>query len=194
MKILSSALLLLACALPLWADECLVNGDFADGITHWRGSGRAPSDFAADNPLAAPDPLTSKGLIVPLKHGSWTMVAQDFTSKTNHGYFSITYRLSPGLTFSEKPEDYVNIPDHLGWGWRSFNTPPKKFLVFISELNTVKGTYNMIEPKLGTNDPQTARLAFPNLVPAESKSLTLAFPPGDGNLVILNVSILDELK
>jgi hypothetical protein len=191
MKLL--ALMVLACALPLQADEYLQNGDFSDGITHWRGNGRAPADFAGDNPLDKPDPLLSKGLIIPLKHTSWTMVAQDFKTKTNHGSFSITVRAAPGLTFSEKPEDYTNIPDKLGWGWVSFDTPLKKFLVFISELNANTGAYNTIGPKLDTSEPQTFHLSFPDLVPAESKSLTLAFPPGEGNFIILNVSMTDKL-
>ena len=184
--------LLLVLALPLRADNWLENGDFSDGITHWHGDGRSPADFASDNPMANPDPFTSKGLIVPLKHVAWAKVAQDFKGKIASGVVTITYMVSPDLAFSEKPEDYTNIPSQLGWGWKSFNTPQGEWMVFIDDLNSIHGAYYLIKPKLGSSAPQTFRIRVTGLTPLEDKTITLAFPPGTGTVVVLSVSLTDS--
>jgi len=192
MKTLLFGLLVLACALPLRADNWLDNGDFTDGIAHWHGDGRSPADFTSDNPLQSSDPFTSKGLIIPLKHVSWVKVAQDFKGKIASGFLTITYMVSPDLAFSTKPDDYTNIPSHLGWGWQSFNTPPGDWIVFISALGDTKGGYYTMEPKTGSSTPQTVRVQVNELTPLEKQTLTLAFPPGTGTLVILNIALTDQ--
>jgi hypothetical protein len=191
MKTLLFALLALACALPLRAGECLQNGDFTDGIAHWHGNGRSSADYASDSPLEATDPFTSKGLIVPLKHVFWNKVSQDFTGKIASGVLSVTFKLSPDLAFSAKTDDYLNIPSQLGWGWQTFNTPPGNWLVFISALGNTKGNYYLITPKTGSSDPQTFQCKVETLTPLEEQTITLAFPPGMGTVVVLNVSITD---
>jgi hypothetical protein len=192
MKTPAFALLVLACALPLRADNWLDNGDFTDGINHWRGNGRSPADFAPDNPLDKPDPFTSKGLIIPLR-GIWDKVEQDFHGKSASGILTITYMVSPDLTFSDKPDDYVNMPDQIHYdGWQAFNTPPGDWIVFIADFGSNHGTYYMLKPKLGSSDPQTFRAQVTGLTPLEDKTITLAFPPGTGTLVILNVSLTDN--
>jgi hypothetical protein len=191
-KNLLSALLVLACALPLRADNWIENGDFADGIDHWRGNGRAPSDFAPDNPLDTPDPFTSKGLIIPLR-GVWDKVAQDFHGKNADGVLTITYMVSPDLAFSVNPDDYVNMPDQIHYdGWKPFNTPPGNWIVFIADFGSAHGTYWEIKPKLGSSNPQFYRARVTGLTPLEDKTITLAFPPGTGKLVILSVALTDN--
>jgi len=192
MKPLAFAFLALALAVPLHADNWLDNGDFATGITHWHGDGRTPADLTSDDPFARPDPLLTKGLIVPLKHVAWAKVAQDFKGKIASGVLTITYMVAPDLTFSDKAEDYQGIPDKLGWLWQSFDTPPAAWLVFIDDFGTSKGTYYIIKPKLGSSDPQTFRATITGLTPLEDKTITLAFPPGSGNLVILHISLSDR--
>jgi len=193
MKALLFPLLVLACALPLQADNWLQNGDFIDGITHWYGDGRAPADFAGDNPLAKPDPFTSKGLIIPLKHVAWTKVAQDFKGKSTGGVLTITYMVSPDLAFSDKSDDYQNMPDHIGYdGWAAFNTPPGQWVFFVSDFGSSRGIYNTIKPTLGSSTPQTYHAKIRGLTPLEDKTLTLAFPPGTGTVVILSISFTDN--
>jgi len=193
MKALVFAALVLACALPLQADNWLQNGDFIDGISHWHGDGRAPADYSADNPLAKSDPFTSKGLIIPLKHTAWAKVAQDFKGKIAGGILTITYMVSPDLAFSTKPEDYANMPNHIGYDqWQPFDTPPGQWVVFISDFGSSRGMYSMIKPKLGSSDPQTYREQITGLTPLEAKTIALAFPPGTGTVVILHVSLTDN--
>jgi hypothetical protein len=190
------ALLVLACALPLRADNWVQNGDFVDGITHWRGNGRAPADFALENPMDKPDPFTSKGLIIPLRHAVWDKVAQDFHGKSASGVITITYMVSPDLTFSTKPDDYLDVPQEIhNDGWSPFNTPPGDWVVFIADYGSEggrHGTYWEIKPKLGSSEPQTFRAQIRGLTPLEDKTITLAFPPGDGKLVILSVVMSDN--
>jgi hypothetical protein len=186
-------LIILACALPLRADNWLQNGDFVDGITHWYGDGRSPADFASDNPLQGSDPFTSKGLIIPLKHLDWTKVAQDFKGKLASGVMTITYMVSKDLAFSDKDDDYKNMPDHIGYdGWLAFNTPPGDWIVFVSDFGSSHGTYYEIKPKLGSTDVQTFQAPVRGLTPLQDKTMTLAFPPGTGMIVILSVSLTDS--
>lgn len=109
-------LLLLVLTWPLRADVGIQNGDFSDGISHWHGDGRAPADFATDNPLQAQDPTTSKGMIIPLKHSTWCRAEQDFTTGSGNGELTVTYMVSADLAFSTNADDYTNMPQQLGWG------------------------------------------------------------------------------
>jgi hypothetical protein len=188
-----SLFLVLLLALPVRADDggnWIQNGDFADGIDHWYGGGRSPADFASDNPLAANDPFTSKGLIIPLHGATWVKVAQDFKGKVSNGVLTITYKVSPDFAFSTKPEDYQNMPDKIGYdGWRAFNTPPGTWVVFLSDFGSNRGSYYEIKPKTGSSDVQIYRANIKNMTPYEDKTITLAFPPGAGTLVVLSVSM-----
>jgi len=193
MKNILFSLLVLACLLPLRADNWLENGDFLDGINHWHGNGKAPSDFAPSNPMDPVDPLTSKGLIVPLKDMDWTMVAQDFKGKSASGVMTVTYMVSPDLTFSTKKEDYLNMPDHIGYdAWAPFNTPPGKWIIFMSDFGSDHGSYYEVKPTLHSSDPQTFQTRIKGLTPFEDKTITLAFPPGSGMIIILKVSLTDN--
>jgi hypothetical protein len=191
MKAISFALLVLTSVIPLQADENLIqNGDFTDGITHWRGNGRTPADFAPANPFDKPDPFTSKGLIIPLRHRDWDKVAQDFKGKNTSGVLTITYRVAPDLVFSDKAEDYQNMPYQLHYdGWQPVATPPANWVVFLTDFGTTHGTYWTIAPKLGSGDVQTFSAQLSGLTPFSDKTITLGFPPGSGNLVILSVTL-----
>src|SRR4030081_1153722 len=99
MRILLSALMILACASLLQADNLLQNGDFTDGKNHWSGDGETADDYGRDNPSAASDSLTSKGLIIQLKERFWTRIFQSFPSDKGTRYsIVVTYKLSPNLT------------------------------------------------------------------------------------------------
>ena len=193
MRTLILALLVFACIIPASAQNWLENGDFTDGITHWRGNGRSPADMSSDNPFDKPDPFLSKGLIVPLRHKDWDKIAQDFSGKGTHGVMTITYMVAPDLAFSSLQEDYENIPDQLHYdGWVPFNIRPGNFIVFLADFGTSHGTYWKIKPKMGSAEPQTVRLQLSGLTPFSDKTITLGFPPGSGNLVILNIALTDN--
>ena len=192
MKTLGFALLTLALALtsPLQADDGIQNGDFTDGITHWHGDGRSPADFASDNPMAPADPLTSKGLIIPLKHTAWSKVAQDFRSKTGTGTLSITFIESPDLTFSTKPEDYQNMPSQLGWGWKTFDIPPGCWMVSVNDSTGTVGFHSGVKPDGAPGTVHTFRVSMKGK-PDDTNTLTICIPPGTGNFIVLNVSLIN---
>jgi len=140
-----------------------------------------------------PDPFTSKGLIIPLKDITWTKVAQDFKGKLASGVLTISYKLSPDLAFSTKADDYVNMPGHIGYDfWKPFNTPQGSWIVFISDFGSARGNYFKIAPKPGASDQPDLKLEVHGLTPLEDKTITLAFPPGTGKVVILNISLTDN--
>ena len=195
MKLIAFMLLAVAVILPARADgdNWIQNGDFADGLSHWYGGGRSPADFASDNPLQQSDPFTSKGLIIPLKSQMWTKVAQDFKGKVASGVLTVTYKVSSDFAFSTKPEDYVNMPDKIGYdGWKAFNTPPGTWVVFLSDFGTSRGEYYELKPRLGSIEPQTYRALIKGMTPYANKTITLAFPPGTGVLVVLSVSMTSQ--
>jgi hypothetical protein len=193
MKLLAITLPLFALALPLRADNWVANGDFANGISHWYGNGRAPADMASDNPFDKPNPQLAKGLIIPLKKMEWTKVAQDFKGKGTAGTVNITYMVTPDLTFSTKKDDYLNMPHHIGYDyWLPFDTPQGQWIVFISDFGSAHGEYWEITPKLGSGDVQTFTAEVSRLTPLQDKTITLAFPPGEGDVIILSVSMGDK--
>jgi len=193
MKALAYTLFALLLVIPLRAQDnsnWIQNGDFADGINHWYGGGRSPADYANDNPLAGNDPLTSKGLIMPLRTESWTKVAQDFKGKVADGVLTVTYKISKDFAFSTKPEDYKNMPDKIGYdGWKAFDTPAGSWIIFLSDFGSNHGSYYELAPKIGSDEVQTYRARIKGMTPYENKTITLAFPPGAGTIVILSVSM-----
>ena len=187
MKTIALALLTLALALPLHADVGIQNGDFSDGTSHWHGDGRSPTDFASDNPLAPSDPLTSKGMIVPLKHSTWTKVEQDFDPGSGVGVLTVTYLVSPDTTFSTKPDDYSNMPGHLGWGWKTFDIPPGCWMVDFTDSTGLKGMHDDIKLSGSPGTPQTIKMKI-MATPHDKTTLTIAVPPGEGKFVVLSVT------
>lgn len=178
--------------LPLHAANLLLNGDFTDSLGHWYGDGRTPAEYAQDNAQLTPDDFNNKGVIMPLKDMNWLKIAQDFQGNINGGTISVTYKLSPNFAFSDIPENYKNVPNKIGYnGWKPFGIKPGMWMLFISDFGSAHGTYYSIKPKAGTA-PQTIRCKITKLTPHEDKTITLAFPPGTGTVVILNVSVEGE--
>jgi hypothetical protein len=188
-------LLLLALLAPVRADDggnLIQNGDFSDGINHWYGGGRSSTDYASDNPMQASDPLTSKGLIIPLKAETWTKVAQDFKGTAAGGQLTITYKVSKDFAFSTKSDDYVNMPDKIGYdGWRSVDTKIGTFVLFLSDFGSSRGHYWMLSPK-PVADEQKVQFNVSGMTPHEDKTITFAFPPGTGLIVITSVTFTAE--
>jgi hypothetical protein len=180
---------ILACALPIRADNWLQNGDFADGSAHWRGDGLSAADMAVQDPLAKPDPAASHSLSITLQNGNWTKIVQDFRSQGMGGELTIKYRLSPGLTFSKTEEDYTNVTDKIHYSdWKDFTTPVKRWVVLVSDIDKGRGRYYVVHPSLDTKRPQQVK-AKVTTKDDDDETITIAFPPGNGTVVILGVSL-----
>jgi hypothetical protein len=197
MRILPFALIILASTVPLQADNLIQNGDFTDGSNHWKGDGKSSSDYANDNPSASSDPFTSKGLIIQLKPDRWTKVAQDFRGDKGTNYtLAITYKVSPDLTWSTKADDYANMVDHLRFeGYEAYTNgriaiQVGQFFVWLGDFNGTSSDRNEFKLKPDSGDTQTIQKMFEGrLTPQGDKMITLAFPPGTGTVVILNVAV-----
>jgi len=192
MKQLACLLILVFGVLEARADDWLDNADFSNGNDHWYGEAKWPTDFAPPDPFTKADPFTSAGMIIPLRSADWVKEFQDFKGKTSDAVLTIVYTLSPDFAFSQKAEDYQNMPDKIGWdAWKPFDSPVGAWIVFVSELEKGHGTYYIIQPKGGGED-QTFKARVTDMTPWSQKTIALAFPPGTGMIVIKKVSITDS--
>ena len=62
-------------------------------------------------------------------------------------------------------------------------------MVFISANGNTSGEYFTMQPKLGSSAPQTVKFKVDQLTPLEGQTLTFAFPPGSGTVVLLGVEL-----
>ena len=200
MKTLALAFLLVAVAFPLRADDWLVNGDFSDGLRGWHGEGHSADEDSnaesSENPLATPSASaapTPKGLILKLR-SEWVKESQDFTMKSPNARVKVTYVINPSTTFSTDQKDYTNIPDQIGWNaWRSFDTHPNSFLVFVSDAANPKGSsYEPVEPNMNSNQEQTFEMPLEREVAGEDATIAVAFPPGTGSVTIHSITVTSQ--
>ena len=192
MKPLFFAFLLLAAAWPLRAEDWLANGDFTSGKDHWYGEARWPDDYAAPDPFTKADPLTASGMIIPLKSSSWMKEFQDFKGKGSTAELKITYKVAPDSGFSKQASDYQNVPDKIGWdAWYPFSAPVGSFVVFISELAQNTGRYYMVHPNMSSTGEQTFTATVNGMTPWSQKTIALAFPPGNGMIILSRVTMID---
>jgi hypothetical protein len=194
MKTIAIVLLVVALVLPLRADEVLQNGDFSDGITHWHGDARSPADFATDNPLGSADPFTSKGMIIPLKHTAWVKVMQDFKATSQNSTLTITYMSSTDLALSTRDEDYALFPLCLDLTIKSKPIKPNQWAagVYVNGGTMEKGyasELSLFPPPSAPTKPETVKMSLKGLNPGDAYTAILAFPPGTGTIVVLNVSM-----
>jgi hypothetical protein len=195
MRSLLFALVTLVCAIPLHADNALQNGDFTDGSNHWEGDGKTPDEYAQDNPSAASDPLTSKGIIIELKPNSWSRISQDFNgAQGTHYALHITYKVSPGTTLSNRADDYTNIASLIRFeGYENYgflSIEPGHIWIMVKDFEESGGGYQeRFAPNLGTTEIQKIDDPGLPMAPSGRKITTVAFPPGNGTFVILSVSI-----
>jgi len=193
MKKIACLFVLLLASPLLRAAPWLENGDFSNGNDHWYGPAKWPSDFAPPDPFTKPDPLTSQGMIIPLRSSGWLKICQDFRGKTSNGILTISYVVSPDFAFSQKPEDYQNMPHKIGFdGWQAFDAPVNSWVAFISDIAGGKCRYFFIQPETGSTKEQTFQGSLSDVTPYSTKTIALAIPPGQGMIVIHSVQIDDK--
>jgi hypothetical protein len=163
------------------AGNVLENGDFSAGDRLWEGDGRI-------------DPSAGKALVVSLSAYAWTKVWQDFKGdKGTADTITIVYKVSPDIAPSDKAADYSDILNHLQFedykGYGSLAIPTGNFLVWIGDLTNHVARYERFPIKPDSGDTQKITHTFPTGAPFADKMVTLAFPPGTGNIVILSVSV-----
>jgi hypothetical protein len=183
-------LALLLCPTCLRAEELLSNGDFSDGNDHWLGDGVAPSQLSPDNPLAASDANAENELIVPLRPHGWTKVSQAFHTHAAQYTFLIKFKTSPDVKFTKEKDEYDRSAEEIGLWTTPFYHQFNNFLYGIvddSKRIWFAGYCNIINLK--SPNPILER-TMNNISVSDDKTIYLAFPPGEGNIVIKSISVM----
>jgi hypothetical protein len=196
---------------PTDSKEVLQNADFSDGTTHWHGDCKtAAADLSTD--FTSNQASDAKGIVVELHSSTWTKVTQDIDSKVpnmSRLVLTVTYQLSSDFALSDRKEDYVQIANGLGLDTASFAPAPGKIMAIIdvptnqrltssstqdgSQITTRYVVHND-QVSVATFSPQgqqtvTLQLAMPMRNPDNRPVFVLGFPPGQGKITLLNVSL-----
>ena len=174
------------------AVELLLNGDFSDGNNHWLGDGLAASQLTPDNPLAARNGAnTEKELIVPLRPHGWTKVTQAFHTHAAQYTFLIKFKPSPDVRFTKEKDDYDRTAEEVGLWTNLFYHQYNNFLYGIVDdsKRIWYAGYSDISRLKSSTSPFLER-TMNNISVSDDKTLYLAFPPGEGNIVIKSVSVI----
>jgi hypothetical protein len=163
----------------------LKNGDFSNGINEWHGNLHTPDAVSFADGETAP----TSGVVVKLK-GEWTQVEQDLTAGIGKYDVTINYEPSSDLKFSDKAEDYNNIPGQLGFNLLApFAEAPGQWAVIINDLGAGHYNYWRLSPKVGAG-PQSLHLHVQLDSDANGvKGFILAFPPGTGFINITSITL-----
>ena len=127
--------------------------------------------------------------MVKLRAGDWTKLNQDFETKSGKMTLTVTYLLSPGLTFSQRPEDYTNTTGAIGYtAWAAYATPVGRWVVLLCDIAAGHANAFDLSPKVEGTTPQTFTASFLGKSD-QQKTVCLAFPPGHGFVTVEKVSI-----
>ncbi len=190
MKKLLFALVLLSSLTLARSDDVLKNSDFEDGAVDWHGEGRTPADLKQEAALDTPPDYGDKGLVMVLKPHTWIKIVQEFKTPSSSVTLNVTYKLAANTVFSDKKEDYQNVPHAIGFdGWLPFNGKQGGFMTMLSDFAKSRIFYDTVMPKADSTDPQTFRTTISSLIPEDEKTLCLCFPPGTGAVILLHVSL-----
>ena len=175
-------------------DSLVQNGDFSHGKSGWYGDGQPITDYLRYNPQAQSTNLPANGLIIELSSTSWTKLYQRISGDKNSNYvLKMTYALSPGISLSTIPADYLNIIAHthiLEWeGFQPINLSPGQFFDTVKDTSDDKGFYEKYSPHLSSTADQIYEHDVPPLPPSVGKIVAVAFPPGKGFVFIKSISV-----
>jgi hypothetical protein len=138
--------------------------------------------------------LPAHGLIIELSSKNWSKLYQRIGGGKNPNYvLKMTYVLSPGITLSTLPDDYMNMITHIRiseWqGSHEINISPGEFFDTIIDSTDNKGYYEKYTPNLAITDEQIYEHDVPPLPPSGGKTITVAFPPGKGFVLIKSITV-----
>ena len=190
MKKLSLAVFLIASLQLVNADNIVKNSDFTDGASYWHGDGRTPADAKPQDSLDTAPDYGDVGLIVPLKAHAWTKIVQEFKTNSASATLNVTYKIAPNTTFSQKDEDYQNVPHSIGFdAWYPFDGKRNTFIAMVCDVLSYRMTSDNVAPNFTSTAKQSYTEAIDSMIPDDEKTLCLTFPPGTGAIIILHVSL-----
>jgi hypothetical protein len=174
----------LASSLTAFADDGLLqNGDFSNGLAEWEGDLHSAGS-ASDTSGA------TSGVVVKMRT-DWTKISQDFDGKAGNYLLTITYTVTPDFSLSDKKDDYVNVPGQLELTrLTSFDSPPGQWVIIINDLAVMQYTYWLVTPSTGTGVQTVQRtVQLQSSEAGGEKGFFLGFPPGNGSINILGISL-----
>jgi len=187
--------LVLACFLfipfvALRAENCIQNGDFAGGTDHWYGDGKTPSEFASPDPLTPAKYSITQGLAVPLKTMAWSKLTQNFETNATDLSITITYSVTSDFSFSDKASYYTNISSQIGQkNFSPFSIDKNHWLAIFCDKGKNVFTYYPIEAPDKTEGTFTFTNKLGGFIPHQDKTIILAFPPGNGLVILQSVVV-----
>lgn len=162
----------------LQARELLKNGDFAMGEARWDIEGKAEPKSGA-----------SPSLVVVLDGKKWTLLEQELElaeDAPNRVLVKIQLQASPDYKPAETSKAYDEVDFGMGgsYGWTARVFP--KADLFLTLRNAGGWEYRPI--KLTPGSAQTLQAEFNKMKAAKNQNLTLAFPPGTGQVEVKSAS------
>lgn len=159
------------------AEELLKNGSFTEGEAKWDIEGKAE-----------PSP---GGLTIMLDDKKWTLVEQELalpkdTASTVQVKVELTAASGYQPAAESKAYDDVDFGMGGSYGWTARVFPKCDFLVTIRN----HGGWEYRPIRLTPGSAQTIRGEFKKMKESKSNKLTLAFPPGSGQVEIKSISAL----
>jgi hypothetical protein len=191
MKTLALLVFLAGTSAAMADANLLQNGDFSSGIAHWDGNCRSLDTAASDSPFST---APTTGVAVKLRHFDWTQVTQDFDGKIGQYLLTVTYSVSSDLKFSDKPDDYVNVPGKLGYTLlRPFNSEPGKWDLILIDIGANHYNYWKITPKVDASSTQIVTVNVQlDSDDTQKKGFCLVFPPGQGVINLQSISLVPK--
>lgn len=192
-------------------DETMENADMSDGTTHWHGDCQVAGTDST-NDFITNSGGSAKGIVVNLHAMSWTKVTQEIHEYKGHkGWkqLTIVYQATPDLKFSTRSADYGNLGPIIGFGGMnlpaimgqatalidmppgsraSFSTSATQNIITIYQDRVVSSSF---APKAdGQTQTFTAQWNPPAATQDDNPTFVLAFPPGNGTITLLKISLL----
>ncbi len=162
--------------------DILVNGSFADGRAHWRGDAQ---DVDAVNLGGMSS--QSAGIVVKLKSDKWTKIYQTFNNRAPRLFFTVTAKVSDDYKLrgqDTSTPDFGDLPtDYMPWpmmesSWNLFVSGSGFFM-----------TTKTLRPDARKAGPQTMTGMITDLKNVDEAVFAIFFPPGEGSITLLNVSL-----
>jgi len=197
---LSLILSLLALLLPLRADDIVANGDFSQGPANWDGDVPNADDVAMQN-FTSGKGATPAGITIQLQQDKWTYISQVVHTTEDSLKCTVAWRISPDcslITDAAQGKGSVMSKDTFGnltgydYGYSMPVAAGQWILMAVKrESGMPKTPWDACEVALH-GDPskqQNATVSFNSLGSYGEKKIVLAFPPGQGSITILKVSL-----
>ncbi len=188
MKTLALVFFLAGFSVATADDNLLRNGDFSSGLSHWEGDCHTVASSTFDDSITSP-PTT--GVIVKLRHSDWSRVTQDFPGKVGVFTLTINYSVSPDIKFSDRADDYTNVPGRLDLNeLKPFDGAPGQWSVIVTDVGANRYTSWQITPKPGATGTQTVSAQVHlDSNDYQNKGFFLAFPPGAGYINLQSITL-----